>query len=136
MEPTRDLAGRIQARHAREPVIGSHPDAAHRVVHRRADLHRAGRDVDVGELLELLIHRRQLAAHALGGQVADVEEDAAVGRATALADLGVDGSGYVVAGRELRRATVVGLASVRERIDPLAGLLIGTGVLVAPVFGR
>jgi hypothetical protein len=59
-------------------------------VGRRPDLHRTSRDVDVGELLELLVHRGQLAAHVLGGQVADVEEDAAVGRAAALADLRVD----------------------------------------------
>ena len=59
-----------------------------------------------------------------------------MGRAAALADLGVDGSRDVVAGRELGRAAVVGLASVRERIDPLAGLLVGTGVLVAPVVGE
>ena len=44
-------------------------------------------------------------------QVADVEEDAAVGRAAALADLRVDGPRDVVAGRQLRRPAGVGLAA-------------------------
>ena len=53
--------------------------AAHHVVAGRPDLHRLGRDVDVRELLELVVHRRQPASDEL--RVAargDVEEDAAV----------------------------------------------------------
>ena len=68
----------------RRAGLGIDPDAAHDVVGRRPDLHRPLRDVDVGELLELLVHRRQLAPDVLGRQVADVEEHAAVGRPAAL----------------------------------------------------
>ena len=46
----------------RRARLGVDPDPAHHVVRRRPDLHRTGRDVDVGQLLELLVHRRQLAA--------------------------------------------------------------------------
>ena len=104
---------------------------------RRPDLHRAGRDVDVGELLELLVHRRQLAPDVVGRQVADVEEDAAVGRAAALADLGVDRPRDVVAGRQLGRPAGVGLAALRTAPSTqLRGLLVGRGVLGAAVLGQ
>ena len=110
VHPAGDLAGREQAGHGRRAGLGIDPDAAHDVVGRRADLHRPRRDVDVGELLELLVHRGQLAPHVVGRQVADVEEDAAVGRAAALPDLGVDRPRDVVAGRQLGRPPGVGLA--------------------------
>ena len=53
------FAGREQAGHRRGGGVGVHADAAHDVVHRRADLHRHRGDVDVGELLELVVHARQ-----------------------------------------------------------------------------
>ena len=118
------------------PGLGVDPDAAHDVVRRRPDLHRALRDVDVGQLLELVVHRGQLAADELGRQVADVEEDAAVGRAAALLDLGVDRPGDVVAGRQLRRPPGVGLAAGAEGLDPVLRLVVGGGVLLAPVLGQ
>ena len=60
-------AGRAPRRRRRAPAsvvcadVGVDADAAHDVVHRRPDLHRPGRDVDVGQLLELVVHRGQLA---------------------------------------------------------------------------
>ncbi len=131
-----DLARGEQARDGRRARVRHDPDAAHHVVGGRADLHRPGRDVDVGELLELLVHRGQLAPHVLGGQVADVEEDAAMRRAAALLDLGVDRPRDVVPGRELGRPPRVGLAALRERGDPCRGLVVGRGVLGAAVLGE
>ena len=57
----RHLTGRVQAGYRRRAGVGFDPDPAHDVVGGRSDLHRTGRDVDVGELLELLVHRGQLA---------------------------------------------------------------------------
>ena len=85
VHPAGDLARGEQAGHGRRAGLGVDPDPAHDVVRRRADLHRPRRDVDVGQLLELVVHRRQLAPDVLGREVADVEEDAAVRRAAALA---------------------------------------------------
>ena len=78
--PPDDLAGGEQAG---DPAacagVGVDLDAAHHVVAGRADLHRLRGDVDVGQLLELVVHRRQLLADDLGRQPGgDVEEDAAV----------------------------------------------------------
>ena len=109
VHPARDLASREQAGHRGRARLGVDPDAAHHVVRGRPDLHRPRRDVDVGQLLELLVHRGELAADVLGRQVADVEEDAAMRRSAALLDLGVDRPGDVVAGRQLRRPAGVGL---------------------------
>ena len=69
-------------------------------------------------------------------QVADVEEDAAVRRAPALADLGVDRPRDVVAGRQLGRPPRVGLATLGQRRHPARGLLVGRGVLVAALLGQ
>ncbi len=104
-----DLTGREQAGHAGgRRGVGVDLDAAHHVVAGRADLHRLGGDVDVGQLLELVVHRRQPPEDLLGGQPGrDVEEHAAVRRAAAGLDLGVDRPGHLVAGQQLGRAPVV-----------------------------
>ena len=47
--------------------VGVDLDAAHHVVAGRADLHRLRGDVDVGQLLELVVHRRQ-PLEDLGGR--------------------------------------------------------------------
>ena len=47
--------------------VGVDLDAAHHVVTGRPDLHRLRGDVDVGQLLELVVHRRQPAPDELGG---------------------------------------------------------------------
>ena len=84
-----------------------HPHAAHDVVRRRADFHRFLRDVDVGQLLELVIHARQLAPDDLLRvrqpllDPRDVEEDAAARTAASGLDLVHDAARDVVAGQEL-----------------------------------
>jgi hypothetical protein len=53
--------------------------SAHHVVTGRANLHRLLRDVDVGQLLELVVHRRQPSLdELLAAPGRDVEEDPAV----------------------------------------------------------
>ena len=42
--------------------VGVDAHAAHEVVERGADFHRLLRDVDLGQLLELVVHARQRAA--------------------------------------------------------------------------
>ena len=114
------LAGGEQARHARHLRVGIHAHAAHHVMGRRADLHRLLRDVDVRQLLELVVHARQLALDVLLGvrqpllDPRDVEEHAAVRAAAALLDLAVDAARDVVArqqlGRPARRLVALGVA--------------------------
>src|SRR5207249_3481602 len=94
-------------------------DAAHDVVRRRADFHRLAGDVDVAQLLELVVHARQLLLDVLGlveaglpfGQPIakglQLEEDAAVRAAAALADLAADAPRDVIARQQLRRAARV-----------------------------
>ena len=53
------LAHGVQARDRALLGVGVDLDAAHDVVAGRTDLHRLGGDVDVGQLLELVVHRRQ-----------------------------------------------------------------------------
>jgi hypothetical protein len=73
------LAGREQAGDERRAGVGVDLDATHHVVAGRADLHGLGRDVDVGQLLELVVHRRQPLGDLLGLEPGgDVEEHAAV----------------------------------------------------------
>ncbi len=77
---------------------------------RRADFHRLLRDVEVGELLELVIHARQLAFDVLGGvrdfflDPRDVEKHAAVRTAAAGLHLAHDAAGHVVAREQFGRA--------------------------------
>src|SRR4026209_1557288 len=52
--PAATRPGRDQPWAGRCPGLGVDPDAAHDVVGRRPDLHGSRRDVDVGQLLELL----------------------------------------------------------------------------------
>ena len=75
----RTLPGREQPGHDRHRRVGIDLDAAHHVVTGRADLHRLLGDVDVGQLLELVVHRRQPLVDELRCAARrDVEEDAAV----------------------------------------------------------
>jgi hypothetical protein len=82
----------------------------------RADLHRLARDVDVGELLELVIHARQLALDVRGGvrefflDPRDVEEHAAVRAAASFLDLAHDAARDVIAREQLRRTARVFVA--------------------------
>ena len=78
-------------------VSGVDLDAAHHVVAGRADLHRLGGDVDVGQLLELVVHRRQPLADELRAYAARrCRGRCRRARAPAGLDLGVDRPGDLV----------------------------------------
>ena len=110
-----------QAGHRRLLGVGVDPDAAHEVVQRRPDLHRLLRDVDLGQLLELVVHRRQLALDDVGGDARrDVEEHAAVRRAAPGLDLGGDRARDLVAREQLGRPARGLVAG-----EPAVGLLDG-----------
>ena len=111
-------------------------DAAHDVMRRRADLHRLGGDVDVGQLLELVIHARQLFLDVLG-RVGDlfldpgnIEKHAAVRAAAAGLHLAHDAAGDVIARQQLRRAAGVFVAL---RVAPAFFFVVGG--LASVVFG-
>ena len=116
-----DLTGREQAGHpACRRRVRLDRDTAHHVVTGGPDLHRLGRDVDVRQLLELVVHGRQPAPDDLGGHPGrDVQEDTAVRGAAARLHLGVDGARHLVAGEQLGRAPVV----VRVLVPAVALLL-------------
>ena len=107
-----------------------HADAAHDVVRGRADFHRLARDVDVGQLLELVIHARQLALDVLGGvgdlflDPGDVEKHAAVRAAAAFFDFAHDAARDVIAREQLRRAprVLVALAIAPAFLCVVGGL--------------
>ena len=110
-------------------------DAAHHVVGGGADFHRLFGDVEVGELLELVVHAGELALDVLLGlgdvllDPGDVEEDAAVRRAAAGFDFAVDAAGDVVAGEEFGRAARV---LVALRVAPAFFFVVG-GLLFVEV---
>jgi hypothetical protein len=78
------FARREESGDVRHLAVAVHPDAAHDVVGGGAHFHGHRGDVDVGELLELVVHRGQFPLDVLGrvGKMlldpADVEEHAAV----------------------------------------------------------
>ena len=69
----------------------------------RANFHRLFRDIDIGELFELVIHARQFLFDVLGPvrnfflDPRDVEKDSAVGTAPALFDFAHNATRNVVA---------------------------------------
>ena len=94
---TSALTRREQSRRGGPRGIGVDLDTAHHVVTGRPDFHRFLGDVHLGQLHELVIHRRQPALDLLGGQPrCDVEEHAAVRGVTAGLYLGVDGASHLV----------------------------------------
>src|SRR6185503_1709210 len=103
VDTRRTFAGREQTGDRGHLRVGVHRNAAHDVVRGRTHLHRLLRDVDVGELLELVVHARELALDVLLGvrelrsDPRDVEEDTAVRAAPSLAHLAPNGAGDVVA---------------------------------------
>ena len=100
-------------------------DTAHHVVAGRPDLHRLGGDVDVGQLLELVVHRRQPLADELRRRAATRcrgRSRRAVTRARL--DLGVDGPCHLVTRQQLGWPAVVLLVVV-----PAVRLLLGVGGL-------
>ena len=128
--PDGALARGEQPGNRRHLRVGVHADAAHDVVRRRPDLHRLLGDVEVGQLLELVIHARELALDVLLGvrelllDPGDVEEHAAVRRAAAGLDLAVDAARHVIArqqlGRTPRALVALRVAPAFFRIGPSA----------------
>ena len=122
------LAGGKQARHRGHLRVAVHANPAHRVVRRRPDLHRLLGDVEVGQLLELVVHARQLPLDVLGGvrelllDPRDVEEHAAVRAPAPGLDLAVDAARDVVARQQLRRAAG---RLVALRVAPALLLVVG-----------
>ena len=131
-----DLARGEQARETRLLGVGVDLHATHDVVAGRTDLHRLRRDVDVGQLLELVVHRRQLLTDRVGRQSgAHVEEDAA-----AIADFYasvakpafVDGNGLSARGRLVAEEIVPHLLDAPlwlGAIAPVAGLSVSAILL-------
>ena len=136
VHPRRALARREEALDARLLRLRIDADAAHRVVRRRPDLHRLLRDVDVAELHELVVHRRELALDVLGAPArVDVEEDAAVRRAAPGLHFAVDGARHDVARQQIRRTTRLGRAAGRALLEPLIGLGLAVRRLVGVKLG-
>src|SRR5260370_29523801 len=65
MQTGRTLPRCKQASHVRHLRISVHLDASHHVVGRRTHFHRLLGNVDVGKLLELVIHAGQLLLYML-----------------------------------------------------------------------
>ena len=105
----RALARGKQAGHRRHLRVAVDPHPAHDVVGCRTDLHGLLGDVEVGKLLELVVHAGQLFLDVLGPvrdprlDPGDVEEHAAVRTAPAGFDLPHDAAAHVVACQQLRR---------------------------------
>ena len=107
MQATGHLAGGVQAGHGCGRGLRLDANAAHRVMDGRTHLHGLVRDVDGGERMELLVHRRQLAFHVVRAQVANVEVRAAVRRTATGLHLLVDRPRDNVARRQLLLDRVV-----------------------------
>jgi hypothetical protein len=65
VHPSGDLTGREQAGHPGGLGVGVDLHPAHHVVTGRAHFHGLGGDVDLGQLLELVVHGRQALADVL-----------------------------------------------------------------------
>ncbi len=116
----RHLAGREQAGHGGRGRVGVHPHPAHDVVQVGPTSIGSLVMSTPGQLLELVVHRRQALADVVGRPPrADVEEDAAVRRAAPGLHLGVDRAGHLVARQEVRGPPVVLLVQV-----PAVGFLL------------
>ena len=99
-----------QTRHSGHLRVSVDTHAAHHVMRRRADLHRLFRDVDVGQLFELVIHARQLLFDVFLGvrhfflDPGNVEIHTAVRTAAPGLDFPHNAAGDVIAREQFRRA--------------------------------
>ena len=110
MQACRTLSRREQAWHVRHLGISVHSDTSHHVVSSGPYFHRFLGNVNVGKLLELVIHTGQLLLYMLGRvrnsllDPRNVQEHTAVRTAPPFANLPPDAAGHVVAGQQLGRA--------------------------------
>ncbi len=125
MHASRRLTGGVEAGNRRGLGVGLYADPTHGVVAGRTDLHGRRCDVDIGQLLELVVHGRQEPTDLLGrAATSDIQEDAAVRASSARFDLGVDGSRDLVSREQLGGPAEVDLVLV-----PLVGFLDRVGRL-------
>jgi hypothetical protein len=109
VDPRRSFTRGEQPGDGRHLRIAVHADAAHGVVRGGPHLHWFARDVHVRELLELMIHARELSLDVLLRvrqpllDPRDVQIDASVGAAATFLDLADDAARNVVTGEQLRR---------------------------------
>src|SRR5262245_1315303 len=110
MESTTALTSSEQAGNGRHLSLRMNTDAAHDVVHRRSNFHRSCGDVDIGELLELMVHARQLLLDVFRSvgdfffDPGDVEENTAVWASPAFLDLAHDATCDVISRQKFWRA--------------------------------
>ena len=121
-QPIRAMQSRRRFSRREKPGHGGHlriaidADSAHHVMRRGTHFHRLFRDVQIGELLELVIHAGQLALdvlrcfrHALLDP-GNIEKDTAVRRASACLDFAIDAPRNVIAGEQFGRTARVLIA--------------------------
>src|SRR5262245_36534839 len=129
VQARRTFTCRKQPRQRRHLAIAVDPNATHDVVGGRSHFHRRGGDVDVGELLELMVHARELLDDVPGGigkllpDPGDVEKHASVGAASTFANLAHDAAGDVIASEQLGWSPSV---LVALRVAPALFLIVGS----------
>src|SRR5947199_4872014 len=110
MESTTAFTSSEQAGNSRHLSLRMNTDAAHDVVHCRSNLHRSCGDVDIGELLELMVHARQLLLDVFRSvrdfffDPGDVEENTAVRTSPAFLDFAHDATCDMISRQKFRRA--------------------------------
>ena len=110
MESTTAFTGSEQAGNSRHLSLRMNTDAAHDVVHRRSNLHRSCGNVDIGELLELMVHTRQLFLDVVRSvrdfffDPGDVEENTAVRTSPAFLDFAHDATCDMISRQKFGRA--------------------------------
>src|SRR5579864_577031 len=128
MQTCRTLSRCKQACHVGHLGISVNLDTSHHVVGRRTNFHRLLGNVNVGKLLELVIHTGQLLLYMLGrvrNSVLDprnVQEHTAVRATPSFSHLLPDAASHVVAGQQLGRASRV---LVPLRIPPAFFFAVG-----------
>src|SRR5205085_5252525 len=128
VQPGTHFACRKKAWHRRHLRVAIYPHSTHHVVRSWYDFHRLLRNIDVGEVFELMIHARKLLFDVLfrvrepRANPGNVEEDAAVRTAPALAHLLHDRACDVIASQQLGRTTRV---LVSLSVAPAFFLVVG-----------
>src|SRR6185437_13941079 len=103
------FSGCEQSRHIGHLRVSVNSDAAHHVVSRRTYFHRLLGDVNIGKLLELVIHARQLLLYMFRSireflfDPRNIQEDSTVRTSSFFAYFAPDAAGYVVTRQQLGR---------------------------------